>query len=486
MEFSGAFLLGGNVATTIMRGITNPDLFVDTPEVLMLGMFVVVLCVAAWLILATVYGLPVSTTHSCIGGLVGMAVVAKGWKAVYWGKVGQVALSWIITPVISSLLSSFVFWLVRKYILRSREPLRRGFQVYPSIIGLTIGINLFLVLYTSESLDIPLAWYYILLICVAVAVVIGLIVRFTILPRQKRAIEREQNRKELELHEKDIVVDVDVVKKTVEVPVTVQTTPEVPNEAQNAANSPPITAPSKSAGSAMPAEPAPASGTEGASDVEKEAGKEHGKEHGKEGKFEHLMEKQNIHAELEDEKSKVYQMHKNAEVFDERTEKLFTYLQIITAIFNSFAHGANDVANAIGPFAACISIYETGVASPEATPETWCLVLGGAGIVVGLACLGYKVMAAIGVNMVKVTPSRGFSIEIASSLVVLFGSALGLPLSTTHCKVGSTVGVGLVEGKSGVNWSLLYGVFAGWIFTLFICAASTGLIYAFALFSPKL
>ena len=198
------------------------------------------------------------------------------------------------------------------------------------------------------------------------------------------------------------------------------------------------------------------------------------------------MEKQNIHAELEDEKSKVYQMHKNAEVFDERTEKLFTYLQIITAVFNSFAHGANDVANAIGPFAACISIYETGVASPEATPETWCLVLGGAGIVVGLACLGYKVMAAIGVNMVKVTPSRGFSIEIASSLVVLFGSALGLPLSTTHCKVGSTVGVGLVEGKSGVNWSLLYGVFAGWIFTLFICAASTGLIYAFALFSPKL
>ena len=485
MEFSGAFLLGGNVATTIMRGITNPDLFADTPEVLMLGMLVVVLCVAAWLILATVYGLPVSTTHSCIGGLVGMAVVAKGWKAVYWGKVGQVALSWIITPVISSLLSSFVFWLVRKYILRSREPLRRGFQVYPSIIGLTIGINLFLVLYTSESLNIPLAWYYILLICVAVAVVIGLVVQFTILPRQKRAIEREQNRKELELHEKDIVVDVDVVKKTVEVPVTVQTTPEVPNEAQNAANSPPITAPSESAGSAAPSEPsepAPASGTEGASDVEKEVVKEHGKE----GKFDHLMEKQNIHAELEDEKSKVYQMHKNAEVFDERTEKLFTYLQIITAVFNSFAHGANDVANAIGPFAACISIYETGVASPEATPETWCLVLGGAGIVVGLACLGYKVMAAIGVNMVKVTPSRGFSIEIASSLVVLFGSALGLPLSTTHCKVGSTVGVGLVEGKSGVNWSLLYGVFAGWIFTLFICAASTGLIYAFALFSPKL
>lgn len=482
MEFSGAFLLGGNVATTIMRGITNPDLFVDTPEVLMLGMFVVVLCVAAWLILATVYGLPVSTTHSCIGGLVGMAVVAKGWKAVYWGKVGMVALSWIITPVLSSLLSSFVFWLVRRYILRSPEPLRRGFKVYPAIIGITIGLNLFLVLYTSESLDINLAWYYILLICLAVAVVIALIVQFTILPRQKRAIEREQNRKELELHEQDIVVDVDVVKKTEEVPVSIEVTAEAPNEAHTPAAGPAISAPNGASGANG------ANGANGSGEASK-AGATEGDakgSSGKESKFDHLMEKQNIHAELEDEKSKVYQMHKNAEVFDERTEKLFTYLQIITAIFNSFAHGANDVANAIGPFAACISIYRTGVASPEATPDTWCLVLGGAGIVVGLACLGYKVMAAIGVNMVKVTPSRGFSIEIASSLVVLFGSAMGLPLSTTHCKVGSTVGVGLVEGKSGVNWSLLYGVFAGWIFTLFICAVSTGLIYAFALFSPKL
>ena len=206
----------------------------------------------------------------------------------------------------------------------------------------------------------------------------------------------------------------------------------------------------------------------------------------KETMADHFKEHQNIHAELEDEKSKVYQMHKNAEVFDPSTEKMFTYLQIITAVFNSFAHGANDVANAIGPFAACVAIYQTGNATGDATVNPATLVLGGVGIVVGLACLGYKVMAAIGVNMVKVTPSRGFSIEIGSALVIIFGSTLGLPLSTTHCKVGSTVGVGLVEGKNGVNWSLLYGVFAGWIITLFVCAISTGLIFAFAIYSPKL
>ena len=95
-------------------------------------------------------------------------------------------------------------------------------------------------------------------------------------------------------------------------------------------------------------------------------------------------------------------------------------------------------------------------------------------------------MASIGVNMVKITPSRGFSIEIGSSLIVLIGSALSYPLSTTHCKVGSTVGVGLVEGKNGVNWSLLYSVFAGWIVTLVVCAVTTGLIFAFAVYSPRL
>ena len=104
----------------------------------------------------------------------------------------------------------------------------------------------------------------------------------------------------------------------------------------------------------------------------------------------------------------------------------------------------------------------------------------------GLACLGYKVMASIGINMVKITPSRGFSIEIGSALVVLAGSALSFPLSTTHCKVGSTVGVGLVEGKNGVNWSLLYSVFAGWIVTIVICAVSTGLIFAFGVYGPSL
>lgn len=441
MEFSGAFLLGGNVASKIMKGIANADDFADQPEVLMFGMMCVVIGVAAWLILATLYGLPVSTTHSCIGGIVGMAVVAKGMKSVKWVEVGKVALSWLITPVLSAILSTCIFWCVRKFILHNKEPLKRAYTSYPIIVGFTIALNLFLVLFKSSTLNIPLPWWGTALICVAVGILISLILQFTFMPYVKRKISKEMEKEKMEIAVKDTTVDIEMVEKKTDVPVVI---------------------------------------------IDADDSKETHDEETKKTKLDQLKEKQNIHAELEDEQSKVYQMHKNAEVFDSSTEKLFTYLQIITAIFNSFAHGANDVANAIGPFAACIAIYNEGNVNAEAKVYTGVLVLGGFGIVVGLACLGYKVMASIGVNMVKITPSRGFSIEIGSSLIVLIGSALSYPLSTTHCKVGSTVGVGLVEGKNGVNWSLLYSVFAGWIVTLVVCAVTTGLIFAFAVYSPRL
>ena len=441
MEFSGAFLLGGNVASKIMKGIANADDFAEQPEVLMFGMMCVVIGVAAWLIIATLYGLPVSTTHSCIGGIVGMAVVARGMKSVKWVEVGKVALSWLITPVLSAILSTCIFWFVRKFILHNKNPLQRAYTSYPIIVGFTIALNLFLVLFKSSTLNIPLPWWGTALICLGVGILISLILQFTFMPYVKRKISKEMEKEKMEIAVKDTTIDIEMVEKKTDVPVVI---------------------------------------------MDAEDSKETPDEEAKKTKLDQLKEKQNIHAELEDEQSKVYQMHKNAEVFDPSTEKLFTYLQIITAIFNSFAHGANDVANAIGPFAACIAIYNEGNVNAEAKVYTGVLVLGGFGIVVGLACLGYKVMASIGVNMVKITPSRGFSIEIGSSLIVLIGSALSYPLSTTHCKVGSTVGVGLVEGKNGVNWSLLYSVFAGWIVTLVVCAVTTGLIFAFAVYSPRL
>ena len=471
MEFLGAFLLGGNVASKIMKGITVADYYKDCPEILMFGMMCVLVGVAAWLILATLYGLPVSTTHSCIGGIVGMAVVSMGMDAVNWKQVGLVALSWIISPISSGLLSTFIFVLVRKFILRSSNSLERSFNSYPAIIAFTFALNIFLVLYSSKSLNLNIDLWLVFVICLAIGIVIALILQFTFIPYARKTIEREKAAANAEISAKEVKVSIEMVETKTEIPVVV--------EVKSQPNDSPVEKSDSPAAAATTTTTSEVVSTDNTSNTVAESVPVDEKKQAK-------APVQNIHAELEDEKSKVYQMHKNAEVFDADTERLFTYLQILTAVFNSFAHGANDVANAIGPFALCIQLYRTGDVMAETQIEPWILVLGGIGIIVGLACLGYKVMAAIGINMVKVTPSRGFSIEIGSALVVIIGSSMGLPLSTTHCKVGSTVGIGLAEGKNGVNWSLLYGVFAGWIVTLFVCAVSTGALFAFAAYAPKL
>lgn len=125
-------------------------------------------------------------------------------------------------------------------------------------------------------------------------------------------------------------------------------------------------------------------------------------------------------------------------------------LQVLTACADSFAHGANDVANSVGPLAAIWEIYRHQKAGKEANTPAWILFVGGFGIVVGLATYGYNIIRAIGVKMCKITPSRGYCIELGSAIVVVTGSYLGLPLSTTHCQVGSTVAVGALEGRKGV------------------------------------
>ena len=376
----------------------------------MFGMMCVLFGVAVWLIIATLFGLPVSTTHSCIGGIIGMAVVAKGFKAVNWKAVGNVGLSWIVAPIVSALLSTSIFLVVRKFILRAKNSLNRAFMAYSPIVGFTIALNVFLVLFTSESLHLDLSLWVLILICLGIGAVCSVVVQLVFLPY-------------IRLH---VHSDTDTL--------LISTSNE--NE-----------------------------------EIEKEKEEE---VKSSTDEVQSISEKIKI-------SDTVAEIHKNAEEFNPSTEKLFSYLQILTAIFNSFAHGANDVANSIGPFAACIAIYQTGNVMADAEVPTLTLVVGGFGIVIGLVCLGYKVMASMGMNMVKVTPARGFTIEIGSALVILVGSALGLPLSTTHCKVGSTVGVGLAEGKNGVNWKLVYEVFAGWIFTIIICAVSTGLVVWIAL-----
>ncbi len=147
-------------------------------------------------------------------------------------------------------------------------------------------------------------------------------------------------------------------------------------------------------------------------------------------------------------------------------EKVFGVLMIFTACSMAFAHGSNDVANAVGPMAAVISVIDTGVVGAKAAVAPWILLLGGVGIVVGLATYGYKVMITIGKKITELTPSRGFAAEMAAAATVVIASGVGLPISTTHTLVGAVLGVGLARGIGALNLGVIGGIFASWVITL--------------------
>jgi PiT family inorganic phosphate transporter len=163
---------------------------------------------------------------------------------------------------------------------------------------------------------------------------------------------------------------------------------------------------------------------------------------------------------------------------EKRVERVFAYFQLMTASFVAFAHGSNDVANAIGPIAAAIT-YSQGnveIATKVAVP-IWLLVFGGTGIVIGLATWGYRVIGTIGERVTEITPTRGFCAEFATASVVLANSQLGMPISTTHVLVGSVIGVGMARGIKALNLRIIWDIMKSWIATVPITAVISAVIF---------
>jgi PiT family inorganic phosphate transporter len=163
-------------------------------------------------------------------------------------------------------------------------------------------------------------------------------------------------------------------------------------------------------------------------------------------------------------------------------EKVFVPMMLFTACAMAFAHGSNDVANGIGPMAAVVSIVQSGgeVAQKAALP-LWILVLGGAGIVVGLATMGYRVMQTIGTNITELTPSRGYCATLAAAATVVLASRTGLPVSTTHIAVGAVIGVGLARGIGAIDLRVIGGIVVSWVITL----PAGGILAALIFFTLK-
>ena len=345
-EFAGAFLAGGQVTSTIRKGIIDASAVEGNPELLIFGMLAALLSAAVWLLIASRKGWPVSTTHSIVGAIVGFAVVGIGVDSVYWSKVSTIAASWVVSPMLSGFLAFFIFMSVQKLILATKDPLKNARKYVPVYI-FAVGFILALVTMLKGLKHIGLDLNYFQSIMVAVGsglttMSIGLI-----------AIKR-------------IKID-----------------PDVESDFRFA-----------------------------------------------------------------------------------NVERIFGVLMVFTACGMAFAHGSNDVANAVGPVAAIVSIVKTGVVAQQSSLATWILLLGAVGIVLGLATYGWRVIRTVGKNITELTPSRGFAAELAAASTVVIASGTGLPVSTTHTLVGAVLGVGIARGIGALNLRVVRNIMLSWIITL--------------------
>ena len=345
-EFAGAYLAGGEVTSTIRKGIVDPEALADTPELFVYGMLAALLAAGTWLLVATAFGWPVSTTHSIVGAIIGFACVGIGMDSVQWPKVAEIASSWVLSPIMAGTLSFILYMSVKKFIFGAIDPYvaaKRFVPVYIFLAGYIV--SMVTLVKGLKHIGLEVTFQQALIYSLVTAMFIALIGIYG-LSRIKRVTRSEQG---------DIV----------------------------------------------------------------------------------------------------------------NLERAFGVLMIFTACAMAFAHGSNDVANAIGPLAAINSVIENGgMFGTKSSIPGWILLLGGTGIVLGLATYGYKVIRTIGTHITELTPSSGFAAELAAASTVVIASGYSLPVSTTHTLVGGVLGVGLARGIAALNLKVVGTIFASWLVTL--------------------
>jgi PiT family inorganic phosphate transporter len=348
LEFTGAVLFGRRVSSTLATEVVNPELFAQTPQLLLLGMVSVLLACGLWLQIATSQGLPVASSHAVVGAIAGFSWLAMGVDAVDWKNIGMISLAWVVTPVVSGILAIAFYSLLKWGILDRPQPLMQLREWIPWLSAAIISV--FGVIVLPTLFDTPF---------------------FASLPLPRH----------------DLIL---ATGGLAAVGLTMVSWRNLENS-QVSSNS------------------------NSTSPIEKQLGR----------------------------------------------------FQVISACFVAFAHGSNDVGNAIAPLAAIAFILRTGtVPLIGIDVPLWILVLGGVGIVTGLAVLGKNVIATIGEGIISLQPSSGFCAEIATATTILFASRLGIPVSTSHALVGGVIGIGLIQSWQKVRFETVRSIILAWVVTL--------------------
>lgn len=489
-EFLGAMLLGASVTSTIRKSIIDGDRYTEEPDVLMFGMLTALVSASIMMMIANYLALPISTTHTIIASIVGFSLAAKGFESVIWKTVGLIFVSWIAAPAITGVFSAIFFWFIRRFVLRSDSPYKRCVAIYPVTIFLAVGLDIFMVLYKAgKNNDKIKEWGFVFQIPVSwgISAVFAAVFYFAMQPTLERRIAAKFDKEDGDGdgdvengNEGDYDVDA-LMKKEEEQSVEL---PETAKEVSYVGS----TDNEKNEVVAVDDDSKDQANTDANIDGEKKPKNMKNLMRMASKSFQKLGDatiNRDIEAEAFAMSQNTQAMWESGENFDPKAEMMFSYLQVLTACLLSFAHGANDVANAIAPLSAVLLIYESGHVAGKAPVQKWVLALGGAGIVLGLALYGYKLIISLGYRMVKVSPSRGFAIELSAATVVIVASFLGIPISTTQCKVGGTTAVGMFDGKNGVDPWFLAKVIMGWVLTFFgVCILNAG-IFAFAFYAPS-
>ena len=368
-EFAGAVLVGAQVTNTVRKGIVDPAVLATLPGmtphdaavILVIGMSAALISAAFWLNMSTVIGMPVSTTHSIVGAVAGFGLVAAGWGAVNWVKMGQIVASWFISPLIGGMLAYFIFKYISNSILGQEKPTLAAIKHMPIIVFVMTLVVMLATIYKGlKHVTGDIEWLsgsHSLWLSVAVSIVASIL--------------------------------------------------------------------------------------------------------------SYVLVKRKLKNKGEDKLSEQL----------EAVERVFVPLVIISSCSVAFAHGANDVANSIGPLAAIVNILKTGTVDMEVPVPLWILCLGGGGIVLGLSTYGYRVMMTVGTKITEITPSRGVAADIAATATVLACTRLSLPVSTTHTLVGAILGIGLARGLGGINRRIVGSIFGSWIFTVPAAAIMSAIIF---------
>ena len=360
-EFAGAILAGGEVTATIRKGILDAALFTNEPHLLVYGMLASLLAAGMWLLIASSFGWPVSTTHSIVGAIVGFGAVGVGVDAVAWNKVFQIVISWIASPILAGVISFILFRSLQNLIIDTKHPFDNAKKYVPYYMFL-VGfiVSLVTIFKGLKHVGVSFDTFTSYLLAIGVGLLVTMIGTFLI---------------------------------------------------------------------------------------------------------------RKIHLDPDENKDFYYAS----------MERVFGVLMIITAAAMAFAHGSNDVANAIGPLAAIYSVVESGglIGAKSALP-IWILLVGGAGIVIGLITYGHKVIATIGTGITQLTPSRGFAATLAAAATVVIASGTGIPVSTTQVLVGAVLGVGLARGMAALDTRVINKIFLSWIVTL-PAGAFMSILFFFAL-----